>query len=357
MVRSLSPYSSLEILRSEAKRWLKAIAAGDLAALARFRQSFPDHIDVPKLRQVQHALARDYGFPSWAALKQEIEDQARTSEDRVRLFLEKSVNRYGTDPSTQKWGSYERDGSARGILAARLLDRHPEIVRDSIHTAVAAHDLAAVHNFLRKRAGAASDRSTFDGWTPLVRLAYARVPIDVVSANALEIATLLLDAGADPNAGWFDDVNAFTVLVGIIGEGEGQQSAHPLAEPFARLLIARGADPFAPQALYNTSLGSDSTFWLDLLWTESDKRGEIPKWTGPAPRELGADKIPSAMAYLLGNAVPHHFHRTRWLLEHGADARGIHFYSRERDQARSPRRPRRCGRTSNQIWRHPSGAQ
>jgi ankyrin repeat protein len=151
----------------------------------------------------------------------------------------------------------------------------------------------------------------------------------VVSANALEIATLLLDAGADPNAGWSDGVNAFTVLVGIIGEGEGQQSAHPLAEPFARLLIARGADPFAPQALYNTSLGSDSTFWLDLLWTESEKRGEIPKWTGSAPKELGAERIPSAMAYLLGNAVPHHIQRTRWLLEHGADARGIHFYSRQ----------------------------
>jgi hypothetical protein len=35
------------------------------------------------------------------------------------------------------------------------------------------------------------------------------------------------------------------------------------------------------------------------------------------------------MAYLLGNAVPNHIQRTRWLLEHGADARGINFYSRE----------------------------
>jgi ankyrin repeat protein len=329
MVRSLSPYSSREILRGEAKRWLKAIAAGDLEALAHFRQAFPDHTGVPKLRHVQHALAREYGFPSWAALKQEIEDQARTSADRVRLFLEKSVNRYGTDPSTQKWGSYERDGSARGAVAARLLDRHPEIARDSIHAAVAAHDLAAVLTFLRKTPGAASDRSTFDGWPPLVRLAYARVPIEAASSNALAIATLLLDAGADPNAGWSDGINAFIVLVGIIGDGEGHQTPHPLAEPFARLLIARGADPFAPQALYNTSLGPDSTFWLDLLWSESEKRGETHKWTGPAPKELGGEKIPNAMAYLLGNAVPNHIHRTRWLLEHGADARGINFYSRE----------------------------
>jgi ankyrin repeat protein len=329
MPRSLSASSSLDVLRGEAKRWLKAIAAGDGAALSRFRQVFPEHNGVPKLREVQQALAREYGVSSWAALKQEIEDRARSFADRVQLFLEKSVNRYSTNPATRKWGDYERDGAERGALAARLLERHPKIARDSIHTAVAAHDVNAVRTFLRKNPDAAHDRSGFDGWTPLVRLAYTRLPIDAVSSNALEIATLLLDAGADPNGGWTDGANAFTVMVGIIGGGEGQQSAHPLAEAFARLLIARGADPFAPQALYNTSLGPDSTFWLDLLWSESERRGETHKWTGPAPNELGGERAPSALGYLLGNAVPHHIQRTRWLLEHGADARGINFYSRE----------------------------
>jgi ankyrin repeat protein len=329
MPRSLSTSSSLDILRGEAKRWRKAIAAGDLDALARFRQAVPDQKDVPKLRQVQHALAREYGFSSWAAVKQEIEDRARTSEERVRLFLEKSVNRYGTSPFTQKWGDYERDGPSRGALAAGLLARHPELARDSIHTAVAAHDLDALRTLLRKNPGVVHDRSAFDGWTPLLRLAYARLPIEAAATNALPIATLLVDSGADPNAGWSDGVNEFTVLVGVIGGGEGGQAEHPVAEAFARLLIARGADPFAPQALYNTSLGPDSTFWLDLLWSESEKRGETHKWTGPAPKELGGGKIPCALAYLLGNAVPNHIQRTRWLLEHGADASGINSYSRE----------------------------
>jgi uncharacterized protein len=329
MPRSLSRSSSLEVLRGEAKRWLKGITAGDPQALARFREAIPDHTGVPKLRQVQHALAREHGFSSWAALKQELEDRARSFADSVSLFLEKSVNRYGTSPFTQKWGDYEQDGPARGVVAARLLARHPEIVRANIHTAVAAHDVDAVRTLLRKNPDSVRDRSTFDGWTPLVRLAYARLPIEAASANSLAIATLLLDAGADPNAGWSDSINEFTVLVGVIGGGEGGQAAHPLAESFARLLIARGAEPFAPQALYNTSLGSDSTFWLDLLWSESEKRGETHKWTGPAPKELGGERIPSALAYLLGNAVPEHIQRTRWLLEHGADARGINFYSRE----------------------------
>ncbi len=330
MPRSLTVHSSLDVLRGEAKRWLKTINAGDAEALARFRQAFPDHPGNPKLREVQQALAREHGFPSWAALKQEIEDRARTTADRIRLFLEESVNRYGTDPATQKWGDYERDGPARGVLAARLLARHPEIARNSIHTAVAAHDVEQVRSFLRRNPELANDRSTFDGWTPLLRLAYARLPIEAASTNALEIATLLLDMGADPNASWSDSTNAFNVLVGVIGGGEADQAAHPRAEELARLLIARGADPFVPQALYNTSLGPDSTFWLDLLWSESEQRGETYKWTGPAPDALGGEKIPSALAYLLGNAVSNqHVHRTRWLLEHGADARGINFYSRE----------------------------
>jgi len=329
MPRSLTPHSSLDVLRGEAKRWLKSINAGDPAAFARFRLAFPGHADNPKLREVQQALAREHGFPSWAALIQELEDRTRTAAERIRLFLEKSVNRYGTDPTSRKWGDYERDGPARGALAARLLTRHPEIARHNIHTAVAAHDLELVRTLLRKDPALANDRSEFDGWTPLLRLAYARLPIETVTTNALEITTLLLNEGANPNAGWSDGANEFTALVGVIGSGEGDQSAHPLAEAFARLLIARGADPFAPQALYNTSLGADSTFWLDLLWSESAKRGETHKWTGPAPKELGGEKIPSAVAYLLGNAVPHHIVRTRWLLEHGADARGINFYSRE----------------------------
>jgi uncharacterized protein len=175
MARSLSNHSTLDALRGEAKRWLKAIRAQQPQALARLRASFPDHAGVAKLRQVQHALAREYGFASWLALKQELEDRARTSTERVRLFLEKAVNRYGTDPSTQKWGNYERDRPARGALAARLLTRNPEIARTDIHTAVAAHDVDAVRSFLRKNPALARDRHPFDGWTPLLRLAYTRL--------------------------------------------------------------------------------------------------------------------------------------------------------------------------------------
>lgn len=326
MSRSLSPSSSLESLRREARRWLKAISAGDSSALARYRSLYPES-GPPRLRTVQQALAREHGFASWTALKQDLEDRARSYTERVRLFLEKSVNRYGTDPATQKWGDYESDGPHRGALAARLLARHPEIAQDSLDAAVAAHHLESVRAFLARNPALAQERSPFDGWTPLLRLAYARIPLEG-AAHALEIARLLLDAGADPDAGW-PQAPEFNALVGVIGQGEHGQAPHPQAEAFARLLIARGADPFVPQGLYNTSLGPDSSFWLDFFWEACAQRGETSRWTGPAPPALGAEKIPSALDYLLGNAVPHHPERIRWLLAHGADARGIHFYSRE----------------------------
>jgi ankyrin repeat protein len=227
-------------------------------------------------------------------------------------------------PASAQWNTYEPDKPVRGELAARLLARHPEIARDSIHTAVAAHDLEAVQEFLEQDPAVANQPGGPDGWTPLLRLAYTRIPIDALNQNAVKIATALLDHGADPNAAWSDGQNSFTVLTGLIGGGEGGQIAHPQAEALARLVIERGADPFDPQALYNTSLGDDSTVWLDLLWSESNKCGEARKWTTP-----GYFAGMSLVDYLLGNAMPRHPRRAEWLLQHGANANALHAYSKQ----------------------------
>ncbi|RXT46459.1 hypothetical protein B6S44_27040 [Bosea sp. Tri-44] len=325
--RELTPRSTLETARRQAKRWLKEIEAGEPEAVARFRKLIPNHAGAAKLREVQHALARDYGLASWAALKQELiarEAAARGHAALVALFLEKSALRYGVRPGTQSWGEYEADRPARGALAQRLLERHPEIAGDSIHTAVAGHDLDAVRDFLSRDAALADKPSGFDGWTPLVRLAFTRLPNEALSRNAVAIAQLLLDHGADPNALFSDGSNHFTPLTGVIGGGEGNQPPHPQAEALARLLIARGADPLNGQALYNSSLGADDTFWLDLLWNETEKRGEAGRWHEPV-RELPAPPLD----YLLGNAVPRQPKRAAWLLAHGARAQAVNAYSKQ----------------------------
>jgi ankyrin repeat protein len=326
ITRELTPRKTLDSLRKQAKRWLKDIEAGDEASLARFRDVFPSHAGKPKLREVQHALSHEFGFVSWAALKQEIEDRTQSHAQRIELFLEKAVHRYGTDPRTGKWGAYERDGETRGAIAARLLSRHPEIARDSIHTAILAHDIDVVRAFLAKDASLASQPHPFDGWRPLMRLAYARLPLPHITQTALPIANLLLDAGADPSGAAPGDLSGFRTLTGVIGEGEGGQSPHPQAEEFARLLIARGADPLDGQALYNTSLGADSTFWLDFMWSACDTRGDdmAKRWHTDIPGVIGPP-----LEYLLGNAVPRHPKRAAWLLAHGADANTANSYSKE----------------------------
>ncbi len=325
--RDLTPRSNLETIRRQAKRWLKEIEAGDPEALARFRTLMPGHAGAPKLREVQHALARDYGLLNWAALKQELiarEAAARGQAALVALFLEKSALRYGVRPGTQSWGEYEADRPARGALAQRLLERHPEIIGDSIHTAVAAHDLDAVREFIDKDAALANKPSAFDSWTPLVRLAFTRLPNEALLRNAVTIARLLLDHGADPNALFSDGSNHFTPLTGVIGGGESSQPPHPQAEALARLLIARGADPLNGQALYNSSLGADDVIWLDLLWSETEKRGQSRRWREPV-RELPAPPLD----YLLGNAVPRQPKRAAWLLAHGANAQALNAYSQQ----------------------------
>jgi ankyrin repeat protein len=322
-VRELPPAANLEALRKQAKRWLKEIEAGDTHSLQRFRDAYPGEAP-PKLREVQQALAREFGFASWTLLKLEIEDRARSHADRVQLFLEKSAIRYSVAPGSRQWNTYEPDRPIRGQLAARLLERHPEIARDSIHTAVATGDIDLVRGMLARNPSLADQRGGPDGWTPLLRLAYTRLPVEAASGNAIAIARLLLDHGASPLSGWSDSQNDFTVLTGAIGGGEGAQPPHPRAEELARLLIERGVDPLNGQALYNTSLGADDTFWLDFLWAASEARGETAKWRGGVPELMGAP-----LDYLLGNAVPHHPRRTAWLLAHGARGDAVNGYSKE----------------------------
>src|SRR5262249_17538281 len=121
-----------------------------------------------------------------------------------------------------------------------------------------------------------------------------------------------------------DGHNAFTVLTGVIGGGEGGQTPHPQAEALAGLLIERGADPLDGQALYNTSLGADDTSWLDLMWSECERRGQTARWDEPI-RELGRPPL----EYLIGNAVPRHPGRVAWLLAHGARGDARNAYSKE----------------------------
>jgi hypothetical protein len=76
MARQISPRTTLDSLRKEAKLWLKALRAGDADARARLLRVISDAPEPPALRDVQHALAREHGFPGWTALKHRLHSGA-----------------------------------------------------------------------------------------------------------------------------------------------------------------------------------------------------------------------------------------------------------------------------------------
>jgi hypothetical protein len=69
MSRQITSRTTLENLKGEAKRWLKALRSKIAGARERFERALPGSPANPTLRDVQHALAREHGVPGWAALK------------------------------------------------------------------------------------------------------------------------------------------------------------------------------------------------------------------------------------------------------------------------------------------------
>ena len=311
MSRTLTPDSSLETLKKEAKRWLKALRAGDAEARRRLVAVTPAAPANPSLRDVQLALAREHDLPGWAALRAELDDLAmarRSNAERVDIVLRSA---WGGEPAA----------------AARILTRWPEIATHNLYIAVATGSRAEVERRLAADPGAATRKGGPLDWEPLLYVAYARLPGGEI--HALDIVRTLLDHGANPNV-QFDDGwgNPFKVLTGVIGHGEGDKPPHPRANELASLLIERGANPYDSQALYNTSITRDDTTWLDFLWTGSEQRDRLVKWRENPATSIGANVPLNALDYLLGNAVAYnHPRRAEWLLMHGANADGVHAYS------------------------------
>jgi hypothetical protein len=174
--------------------------------------------------------------------------------------------------------TYADDGPSRWAEAAAVLAEHPGLVAQDAFVAAAAGDPEALRRHLDRDPGLARAVRAEDGWTALMCLTYARVP----QRDAYATARLLLDAGADPDAGVLlgGRVPPFTVLTGCFGEGEqgpGRQPRHPQAEALAELVLERGADPNDGQTLYNRMFGRDDSH-LRVLLAHGLGRGDGGGW-------------------------------------------------------------------------------
>jgi ankyrin repeat protein len=310
MSRELTPKTQLETLRKDAKRWLKALRAGDPAAKARLAEAWPGAPAEPSLRDAQHALALEYDQQNWIALKAALDDLAIERQSRGQRI--EQILRHGWD--------------GQPAIARRILARHPDLARDSLFTAAAAGDLETVQRHLARDPQAVRRVDPVRGWTALAHVTYGRLD----EANGLAMARLLLDAGSDPNFGFTDDWETpFKVLTGAIGLGEGAKPSHPQAEALVALLVAAGADAYDSQSLYNVSIVGHDTHWYDVLWRQAEAAGKLDDWRVKGPGRLGDGLGCSTLNYLLGNAVgQNHTGRARWLLERGADANTPHAYEK-----------------------------
>jgi hypothetical protein len=78
MERKLTPNTTLDNLRRDAKRWLKALRENNAEARAHFERAYPKHTGTPVLRDVHFALAQLYGFENWKDLKLAVQQIAKT---------------------------------------------------------------------------------------------------------------------------------------------------------------------------------------------------------------------------------------------------------------------------------------
>lgn len=270
MASSLPDNPSLTRLRDAARRLQRDIVAADPAALALVREHHPqpdtalrgDHF---ALHDAHLTVARKYGFSGWPALVNYLEAAAVLSTDPSRFdenaatpadrFCALAVLRYD-----------ESDAPPRRGAATALLRADPGLTGHHVWAAAAAADPDALSTVLRDDPKQASAPGGPYGWAPLMYLAYGRAP----QHDSLAAATLLLDAGADPNAGylWRGMSTPFTVLTGVFGEGEQgprRQPRHPHAAELAELLLRRGAHPVDQQTLYNRMFRADDSHLEQLF--------------------------------------------------------------------------------------------
>jgi ankyrin repeat protein len=204
---------NLDQLRHQARDLLRAARAGQGEASGRIR----DASGRVTLAGAQLAIARGYGFRSWAALKAEVQARTRTLAEAVEEFLAASVSRIGR--------------------AGQLLAQHPEISGYDVRTAIALGDAARFGAELERDPDLAGRRDRSTGWTPLHLACASRWHMDPVRAEGLlAIVGLLLDAGADPHSPPAEDSQWAPLRCAIASAGWGGGN-----EPIIRLLLERGA--------------------------------------------------------------------------------------------------------------------
>ena len=322
--RSLPHRPSLEHLRNEARELQRGLREGEASSLALAREFHPRFVERAEsfgLSDAQLIVARSYGYASWPKLKAYVETitaftrnpgRVPPQDDPAEEFLRLACLTYGGDDLSQP------------ARAAEMLHSDPSLAGRSIYTAAAVGDAPAAERMLRADRSLATASGGPFAWEPLMYVAYSRLVTDDPRHSHVAVARLLLEHGADPNAGFLSNgIYLFTALTGAFGYGEDSPNQPPHHESIALagLLLEAGADPNDDQTIYNRHFRPDNDY-LELLLAHGlgkARRGPWPKRLGghlAEPQELLED----ALVFVADN--DDYAERVALLLRHGVDPDG-----------------------------------
>ena len=291
--RELPARPNLEQLKKQAKSLLDAAKGGDAAALRRFALlpslsgKSLDEIGASNLalHDAQSAIAREHGFPSWNALREEVESRTLTFDAAVDEFIRCAT------------------GGATG-RAERLLALHPRLASATLQTALVLGDAAAVGERLRNHPELVRQPGGAQNWEPLLYVCHTSMHDNAPGRlnGLVAIARQLCALGADPNAeyrwNWHPELPR-TVLWGAVC------AVRHL--PLAEALLEGGANPTDGVTAHIAGGGGDVDA-LELLHRHGLNVNGIPG---------GVPPLLYMMLWADNPAGPY------WLIDHGADVNRV----------------------------------
>ena len=288
--RELPLRPNLEQLKKQAKSLLDAAQARDPDALRRFgvlpalAGKSLDEIGAfgLALHDAQSAIAREHGFPSWNALREEVESRTLSFDAALEEFIRCAT------------------GGAPG-RAERFLQLHPRIAAATLQTALVLGDAAAVDERLRNHPELVTEAGGPQNWEPLLYACHTSMH-KVVPARLdglVAIARRLCALGANPNAeyhwNWHPELPRTALWATVCAVGH---------LPLAEVLLDAGANP-TDGVTAHIAGGGGNLDALELLHRYGMNPNGIPGGVPPLAHMMQWADTPAG---------------ARWLLEHGADA-------------------------------------